>query len=1057
MENSEQSYRSVVNGFDDNLELNIRTAQFFMEKNYLDHLQDGKVKFCQDDAENQISLIKIERLIYDDKEPIIDKMISVYGSVREHAENMILLLVGDANGVNLFLGLRKKRTGKLTVANDTLYGSFLANFPGSKIEQIDNDQSIDILENAYSMKNPTTGEGPVVESISIIPSLRSDDNDKEKYYVQGLEKFIDAMKGKRYVLQIIATPLSNNKINEKKNAYEDIYSALSPFSKKNIQHGHNEGSTLTESITKSVSTSISRSVALSTGNNYGETKSKNSGFNIGGSLLASFGFSEGTSEGVSQGHSSGTQKTNGEQTNEGTTEGSSEAVTTGNSESITLEYKNKTVENLLDQIDENIKRIQDSASYGLWECAAYLATPTSSDIAVASGVLLSLLTGDKTRMEYPHLNVYREKSQTVLDYLKAFTHPCFMLKDMELADDLAGVLVTPTVTLSGKELPLMINMPRKSVPGVPVLHMAEFGRNPEKGTQETIPLGCVMHMGQKVPQDTIRLQKKSMTSHCFITGATGCGKSNTVYRILEGLNGDSPSSWISECDNDQKDGNKVHFLVIEPAKGEYKRHFADWKGINVFGTNPNLGQVLKINPFYFNYPEIHLLEHLDRLIEIFNNCWEMYAAMPAILKDAMERAYASKGWDILNSIYSGKGEPEYPTFQDLLNELPKVIKESSYSKDTQGDYTGALVTRVRSLTNGIYGQIFCDDFDIPEEILFEEDCIVDLSRVGSSETKSLIMGVLIQRLLEYRMSGKTEMNSDLRHVTVLEEAHNILKNSEKIVGTSGGQVVAKAVEMLVNGIAEMRTYGEGFIIVDQSPTAVDIAAIKNTNTKIIMRLPEMKDCESVGYSVSLSDSQIKYLSKLENGCAVVMQNNWVEAILGKVDEAKKSRDPGVEYISNEQLTAFKSVVLNSLLSEYAYKKTGEADVENVYKAISEFEITECKKQEMKRYISKFSRIMDEKFSSILFGKVLKNISGCSEVITRCEKKLVIQKEGDEYYTTESVNEWYAELVNSLRNSIDLSKRYRSTLLKYVIYAEKFNTHTNGHDYSELYQHYRRLM
>ena len=105
------------------------------------------------------------------------------------------------------------------------------------------------------------------------------------------------------------------------------------------------------------------------------------------------------------------------------------------------------------------------------------------------------------------------------------------------------------------------------------------------------------------------------------------------------------------------------------------------------------------------------------------------------------------------------------------------------------------------------------------------------------------------------------MNMNLRHVTVLEEAHNILKNSDKVNGTAGSQVVAKSVEMIVNGIAEMRSYGEGFIIVDQSPTSVDIAAIKNTNTKIVMRLPEMKDCEIVGRSVSLKDRQIKELSK----------------------------------------------------------------------------------------------------------------------------------------------------------------------------------------------------
>ena len=41
--------------------------------------------------------------------------------------------------------------------------------------------------------------------------------------------------------------------------------------------------------------------------------------------------------------------------------------------------------------------------------------------------------------------------------------------------------------------------------------------------------------------------------------------------------------------------------------------------------------------------------------------------------------------------------------------------------------------------------------------------------------------------------------------------------------------------MITNGIAEMRTYGEGFIIVDQFPNLLDPSAIRNTNTKIILR------------------------------------------------------------------------------------------------------------------------------------------------------------------------------------------------------------------------------
>ena len=249
--------------------------------------------------------------------------------------------------------------------------------------------------------------------------------------------------------------------------------------------------------------------------------------------------------------------------------------------------------------------------------------------------------------------------------------------------------------------------------------------------------------------------------------------------------------------------------------------------------------------------------------------------MPAILKAGAERIYTEKGWDILNSTYLGSGAPQFPTFSDLLRVLPEVIKTSGYSSDTQGDYTGALVTRVASLTDGIFGQIFCSGFTVPDKALFDENCIVDLSRVGSTETKALIMGLLVLKLAEYRTAQATGSNSKLRHITVLEEAHNLLKRTSSAQGQDSANLLGKSVEMISNSIAEMRTYGEGFVIVDQSPTAVDVAAIKNTNTKIVMRLPEKTDCEAVGNAMALDEEQVRELAKLPTGVAAVIQNNWL--------------------------------------------------------------------------------------------------------------------------------------------------------------------------------------
>ena len=299
--------------------------------------------------------------------------------------------------------------------------------------------------------------------------------------------------------------------------------------------------------------------------------------------------------------------------------------------------------------------------------------------------------------------------------------------------------------------------------------------------------------------------------------------------------------------------------MIEPAKGEYKQVFGNRKDVTVLGTNPRLGPLLKLDPFKFPQA-IHVLEHIDRLLEVFNVCWPMYAAMPAVLKDALSLAYESCGWDLTES-QNSVSEDLFPTFVDLQDALSDVIESSAYSQELKSNYLGALGTRVRSLSNGLNGQIF-SPCEVDNAILFDSNVVIDLSRVGSLETKALIMGLLVIRLSEHRTAFTNGMNVPLRHVTVLEEAHNILKRASSEQGAEGTGLVGKSVEMLANSIAEMRTYGEGFVIADQSPRAVDSAAIRNTNTKIILRLPDESDRALAGKSAALKNEQLDEIAKL---------------------------------------------------------------------------------------------------------------------------------------------------------------------------------------------------
>ena len=541
-------------------------------------------------------------------------------------------------------------------------------------------------------------------------------------------------------------------------------------------------------------------------------------------------------------------------------------MTTG----VTTTEENKAVTDMLVMLDEALKKMNEYDSYGLWNVAGYFLSDDMSAAEIAASNYRSLMNGDNYGREVSAINSWRSNDLEIMGeyrdlttYISRFVHPLFNYG--------GNIMVTPSTNISGKELGLHLALPRSTVPGLPVIEHAEFGKEVNtyhlfeeevsNRPEDRVILGRVFDMGL-ITDRIVELNNKSLNMHTFITGSTGSGKSNTVYQILMELRQD-----------------RVPFLVIEPAKGEYKDVLGHLPDVNVFSTNPGVAQLLNLNPFKFPHA-IHVLEHIDGLVEIFSVCWPMYDAMPAFFKDAILKAYEAVGWDLGSSTYEGENS-EYPDFEILAQQLDKLITNSDYAAEIKSNYRGALLTRVKSLAIGLNKYIFTEE-QTPYEQLFDENCVLDISRVKSSETKALLMGLMVYILNEYRVDQKTENNTGLRHVTVLEEAHNLLKN------TAGGEseLIGKSVEMITNTIAEIRTYGEGFIIVDQSPSSVDIAAIKNTNTKIVLRTPEANDREAVGGSMGLSAAQVNEIAKLPGGVAVVYQNNWISPVLTLVDKAK---------------------------------------------------------------------------------------------------------------------------------------------------------------------------
>jgi DNA helicase HerA-like ATPase len=908
---------------------------------------------------NAIHFFKISELVYQEDEFSVDKLSMVFHALSNKPCTLVLMLKSNGEVTDFYLGARPNDNRSAGTLFQMLKQSLVGFFPGSQItDYYDEDMHSDM---------ESINVGCISSVTSVADYKQEQEHMTNKDFIQGLEKFVYAMRGKSYTAILIADNLSYDELMLKKREYEQIYTQISPFANmqmsfttsdsksestgtsdgktSNVAHTKTTGTSENETDTNSKTTGTSETIGQTVTNTQGESSSESdgntrttgtsegtnssttngvsvgvhggAGLPVGPNAGASVGYSHSVSNVTSHTksvsdaisktltHGFNESKSIGDSNTYGTNESStssksigigrneSDSVTTGeafnlvntqsmtdtfgSSKAVTLNAKNMTLNLAMERLQKHLARIDECESFGMWNFAGYFLGETKAETETAANTYKAVIAGTNSGIERNAINSWDDENdiKEIKEYLYHFKHPQFAYSGFSY-DGVRTIPVNPSALVSTNELAIHMSLPRHSVIGLPVVEHADFGKEVVKydnhgEENREIELGNVFDMGC-ITGTKVKLDCDSLTMHTFITGSTGSGKSTTIYSMLDKLR-----------------NNGIKFMVVEPAKGEYKDRFGDYADVSVYGTNNKKMPLLKINPFSFP-DDVHVLEHIDRLVDIFNVCWSMYAAMPAVLKDSIERAYEVSGWNLEDSEcrYSDEdGNPLFPTFEDVLNQVNVVMNESAYSSDSKGDYKGAICTRLKSLTNGLYRQIFTPD-ELSYEKLFDSNVIVDLSRTGSGETKSLIMGLLILKLQEYRMSCAKGINANLKHVTVLEEAHNILKRTSTEQSTETANLIGKSVEMIGNSIAEMRTYGEGFIIADQAPGLMDI---RNTNTKIILRLPDYEDRELVGRAANLNDEQIEEVSRLETFVAAVYQNNWLEPVLCNVDRNFKSVSP----------------------------------------------------------------------------------------------------------------------------------------------------------------------
>ena len=881
----------------------------------------------------------------------------------------ILIVQCNQGKSDFYIGVVNKNDNQRLILMKTILASeIVEHFHGSKLEELDIFQTDKMIKD-LSIEHFDT---QCITSVTNSAIMQNEKDAEEK--MKGMEHLLDSIQEETFTLMIIADPVSKKTIKRLREVYENIASDLSAYESatsmrqisRNSSHTHsvsegeNESKSQSQSKSHNQSQSISdiQGVTVSNGWNTSERDVLSSVLSLvikDLSSISNVGLTVNESKTTTYSHgqseTKGVALTDSVQTGRSSQEGNSNATGVTITESIQTQRHDYTVKMLHEYIEKCIEWMEKSEDQSIFDCCTYVISSSAAVNARIAGHYQALTQERGDNFSVTAINTWTDPKETekIRNYLGHFTHPIF---------ELAGIgQVSSASMMKGKEVGRQMMLPQKTVLNLPVTNNVAYGKdiiiqnNIRSG--RSVHLGKLSYMGKTYLNREVFLDVNSLSSHTFITATNGSGKSNAVYQLMTELM-----------------DKGIKCLVIEPAKGEYKNVFGMRADVKVFGTNMRKTPLLNLNPFFFN-DEIEVAEHIDALLDIFNACWPMQAAMPAVLKDALEKAYVNVGWDLEYSVFKGNTKL-YPCFADVLEQLYRVIEESDFSTEVKSNYKGALITRVKELCNGIFGKIFVDE-ELGDETLFGGNTIIDLSRCGRAETRALIMGILVLRLQEYHRK-EAGMNQGLKHVTILEEAHHLLRSTSISQGMESANLMGKSVEMIANSIAEMRSYGEGFIIVDQSPGLLDRSVIRNTNTKVILRLPESSDREIVGLSVNLNSEQMSEIARLPRGTAVVYQGNWQEAVLCEIDRANVDEHTVYQhrFVMPERCTTQRDHLLAALLGPFfqkeqkAHKMLSETDILNLIRESPELCRTGLKKRMIMEELENSVRINYKKRAELIY-------------------------------------------------------------------------------------------
>ena len=345
----------------------------------------------------------------------------------------------------------------------------------------------------------------------------------------------------------------------------------------------------------------------------------------------------------------------------------------------------------------------------------------------------------------------------------------------------------------------------------------------------------------------VGINAKDLTRHMLVVGTPGSGKSTFLVGLMDQL-------W-------KKLG--IPFLVIEPAKYEYRALIDSIPDLQVFSPGKNRVAPFVMNPFM--PPKGVTVEKYKSIVKsAFSAAFEMWTPLDQLFDETLNICYSEQGW--LDSTTPAEGD-ECFSLIDFIATYKEVVGSKGYTGEYKKQIEAAGVLRL----NGLLEQnanIFDSRHSVPIEDILKKPTVIELSNIKDVKQKSFLIALLLNNIYAY-VEENLRNDGELKNVILLEEAHALLCSDMVTSAEGSGNANMAAVKLLTDMLAEIRSRGVGIVVADQSPKKVTSPVIANTNVKVVFRLAELTDQQIVRGSTVMTELQQSRLPNLKCGQAML--------------------------------------------------------------------------------------------------------------------------------------------------------------------------------------------